>query len=102
KKVWKISLIGMLVYIALYLLSNFHIVNAKLLIYPLLKLCAFATALFYATSITIMFEKNSVGKLMKAFSYLGRMTLTNYLMVCMVYIIVFYNVGFGLLGEWSL
>ncbi len=102
KKVWKISFVGMLVYIPLWLLSNFYIVDAKLLFYPVLKLCAFATALFYATSIIILFQNNSVPTLMKAFSYLGRMTLTNYLMESLVYMIIFYNVGFGLLGEWSL
>jgi uncharacterized protein len=102
EKTWNISFFGMLTYIALSLLSNFHILTAQLLIYPLLRLGTFATALFYATSIIRLFEANRINKLMKGLSYLGRMTLTNYLMETLVYIIIFYNLGFGLLGEWSL
>jgi uncharacterized protein len=102
KKTWNISFFGMLAYITLWLLSNLHILTAQLLIYPLLRLGTFATALFYATSIIRLFETNKINRLMKGFSYLGRMTLTNYLMETLVYIIIFYNVGFGLLGEWSL
>jgi uncharacterized protein len=102
KRVWKVSLVGLLVYIALWLLRDLQILTAKLLIYPLLKLGIFAAALFYSTSIIFLFEGARLTKLMKAFSDLGRMTLTNYLMESFVYIIIFYNIGFGLLGEWSL
>jgi uncharacterized protein len=102
KKVWTISLFGMLAFIALWLLKNYNVITSRLLIYLLLKVGIFAIALFYATSIIFLFQKNKVKKLMHAFSDLGRMTLTNYLMQTLVYIIIFYNVGFGLLGEWSL
>jgi uncharacterized protein len=102
KKVWQISFAGLIIYVALWLLNNYHVINAKLAVYPLLKLGAFATTLFYSTTIIFLFEKDVINKLMKAFSDLGRMTLTNYLMQTCVYIIIFYNIGFGLLGEWSL
>jgi uncharacterized protein len=102
KRVWKISLAGLFVYIALWLLGDLQVFTSKVLMYPFLKLGTFATALFYSTSIILLFEKARLTKFMKAFSYLGRMTLTNYLMESFVYIIIFYNIGFGLLGEWSL
>ncbi len=102
KQVWKLSFAGTIIYVALWLFNNNHVINARLVMYPLLKLGAFATTLFYSTTIILLFDKNVISKLMKAFSYLGRMTLTNYLMQTCVYIIIFYNIGFGLLGEWSL
>jgi uncharacterized protein len=102
KKVWRVSFFGTVVYIVLWLLNKYAIFTSKLFMYPLLKLGIFATALFYSTTIILLFEKKRINKPIKAFSDLGRMTLTNYLMETIVYIIIFYNIGFGLLGEWSL
>jgi uncharacterized protein len=87
------------IYIALWLLSYYNIFTQQFLLYPLLKAGILATALFYATSMILIFQKGSASKLIKAFSNTGRMTLTNYLMQTAVYIILFYNIGFGLLGE---
>lgn len=60
-----------------------------------------STALFYATTIIRLYMKARMGNLMQTFRNLGRMTLSNYLMQTLVYVIIFYNVGFGLLGDFS-
>jgi len=102
KRFWVTSMFGTIIYVGLWLLNKNSILTSKLLLYPLFKLGTFAVALFYSTSIILLFEKNNTNKLAKAFSNLGRMTLTNYLMESLVYVIIFYHVGFGLHGEWSL
>ena len=38
---------------------------------------------------------------MQAFRNLGCMTLTNYLTETILYVIIFYGIGFGLLGDFS-
>jgi len=102
RKIWKGSFAAMLIYIGLWLLVNYNFFTSKVWIFPFLKVGAFATTLFYATSVILLFQKGVANKLMEGFRSTGRMTLTNYLLQTIVYIIIFYNLGFGLLGEWPL
>ena len=58
-------------------------------------------ALFYATSLVQLYYKGKLRYLMQTFRNLGCMTLTNYLTETVIYAVIFYGVGFGLLGEFS-
>jgi uncharacterized protein len=58
-------------------------------------------ALFYATTIIKLYRSGKLATLMESFRNLGCMTLTNYLVQTIIYVIIFYNIGFGLLGEFS-
>jgi uncharacterized protein len=57
--------------------------------------------IFYATSLVQLYYRRKLPRLMQAFRNLGCMTLTNYLTETLIYVIIFYGTGFGLLGEFS-
>ncbi len=66
-----------------------------------------ANALFYVTSITLLYKKKSaLIKLLKPFTYVGRLSLSNYLLQSVICFFLFYSVGLGYYGEvsplWSL
>ncbi|WP_174612757.1 DUF418 domain-containing protein [Virgibacillus ihumii] len=58
-----------------------------------------ASALFYLFSITLMYQSGIGAKLLKPFSHVGRLSLTNYILQSVIQFILFYGVGFGLYGS---
>jgi uncharacterized protein len=58
-----------------------------------------ALALFYATSIVLLMEKSSWNTILKPFSYVGRLSLSNYLLQSIVCTTIFYGYGLGFYGE---
>ncbi|GAA0592913.1 DUF418 domain-containing protein [Virgibacillus siamensis] len=58
-----------------------------------------ASALFYLFSITLLHQSVFGAKLLKPFSHVGRMSLTNYMLQSVIQFILFYGVGFGLYGS---
>ena len=102
KKIWKWALFITMVYIPLQLLADKKMIPIpKFALYPFLKGGVLIMALFYATTIAQLYNKHKNMWLMQAFLYPGRMTLTNYLMHTMLYVLLFYHVGYGLLGDFS-
>ncbi|WP_306291516.1 DUF418 domain-containing protein [Paraliobacillus ryukyuensis] len=55
-----------------------------------------ASAIFYLTSITLLFQKSPFTRLLKPFTYVGKMSLSNYIFQSVSCFILFYGVGFGL------
>ncbi|WP_077325050.1 DUF418 domain-containing protein [Virgibacillus siamensis] len=58
-----------------------------------------ASALFYLFSITLLYQSRIGAKLFQPFSYVGRMSLTNYIFQSVISFVLFYGVGFGLYGS---
>jgi len=102
KKLWKWTLGIILPYICVLVLAERKWLSIPTyLLFPILRIGIMSTALFYATTIIRLYMKARMTNLMQTFRDLGRMTLTNYLMQTIVYVIIFYNAGFGLLGDFS-
>jgi len=99
---WKWSLIISIFYIPLQALVNNDLISVpRPFVYPLLKFGTLSMTIFYATSIIQFFYVGRATVLFQRFRNLGCMTLTNYLVQTILYVIIFYHLGFGLLGEFS-
>ncbi|MEB2628983.1 DUF418 domain-containing protein [Peribacillus frigoritolerans] len=57
--------------------------------------------IFYITAITILAERAGASRLLHPFSYIGRMSMSNYLFQSMVCTGIFYSYGLGLYGSVS-
>ncbi len=102
KQVWKWTLLVTIVYIPLQVLADKHIIPIpRFILYPFMKAGVLFVALFYATSIVQLYNKRKGLWLMETFRNIGRMTLTNYLVHTALFVIIFYHIGFGLLGNFS-
>ncbi|HLR62886.1 MAG TPA: DUF418 domain-containing protein [Lentibacillus sp.] len=58
-----------------------------------------ASAIFYLFSITLLGQSMLGKKMLKPFSYIGRMSLSNYILQSLFCFVLFYGVGFGLYGS---
>ncbi|PAF39234.1 hypothetical protein CHH58_00850 [Terribacillus saccharophilus] len=61
-----------------------------------------ASALFYLSVITLVANLPVFNWFARQLSYVGRMTLSNYLFQSVLMFVLFYGIGFGLYGEFSL
>lgn len=60
-----------------------------------------ALALFYATSIVLLIDLQLGKKILKPLSYIGKLSLTNYLLQSLLCTTIFYGYGLGYYGEIS-
>jgi uncharacterized protein len=60
-----------------------------------------ALALFYMTSLALLFQREKWQPRLMPLSYVGRMALTNYLLQTVICTTLFYGYGFGLYGRIS-
>ncbi|WP_226576851.1 DUF418 domain-containing protein [Halobacillus litoralis] len=58
-----------------------------------------ASAVFYVLSITLLYRTSFGARIIHPLTWVGRMSLTNYILQSMVSFILFYSVGFGLYGD---
>jgi uncharacterized protein len=66
---------------------------------PLLSLGVLSTVCFYVCVLVLLYISFGANKFFTSLEALGRMTLTNYLLVSAFLIILLYGFGFGRLGE---
>ncbi len=69
---------------------------------PFIKIGIISTTSFYSSIIVLLFISYGQNILFKTFQALGKMTLTNYLLISAINIILLYGIGFGKLGELSM
>ena len=66
------------------------------------KIGIVATSIFYCTVLTLLYVYFSQARIFVWLQALGRMTLTNYLLISVISVLLFYGIGFGLLGEFNM
>ena len=66
---------------------------------PIFSLGILSTTCFYVSLLVIAYISFGMNKFFAALQALGRMTLTNYLLISTFLIILLYGIGFGKLGE---
>lgn len=66
---------------------------------PFIKIGIFSTACFYSSMLVLAFISRERNIVFKTFQALGKMTLTNYLLISAANIILLYGIGFNKLGE---
>jgi uncharacterized protein len=86
-------------FIIRWLLINNDIHVNSFILSPMLSLGIFSTTCFYVSVLVIIYLFLGMNKFFKSFQSLGRMTLTNYLLVSTFLIILLYGFGFNKLGE---
>ncbi|GGP09614.1 DUF418 domain-containing protein [Oceanobacillus neutriphilus] len=95
KKIWIISLIVFILFkIGPYLFGNplwFALVQDNI--------GGTASAVFYLTSITLLWQKGISRKILRVLAPIGKMALSNYLLQSVISFWLFYGVGVGLYGE---
>ena len=104
KKLFKRVVLVTAPIVIIYLISRWMVVEGKLdtsAYYwePLKKLGIICTSCCYASILVIAFIAFGQNRFFKSLQALGKMTLTNYLMVSAFLIILLYGFGFGKLGE---
>ncbi|KGX87791.1 DUF418 domain-containing protein [Pontibacillus litoralis] len=60
-----------------------------------------ASAIFYILSVTLLFQKRMIHKFFKPFTYVGRLSLSNYILQSIICFFLFYSIGFGWYGDVS-
>jgi uncharacterized protein len=84
-----------------WLLVNRTIYANQYILSPLLSFGVLSTTTFYVSVLVTAYISFGMNKFFSALQALGRMTLTNYLMVSAFLIILLYGFGFNKLGELS-
>jgi uncharacterized protein len=107
KKIWKVTLILGLLYAIDKFLIYSKIVEVrndyfKLFEYVLNNIGVLALAIFYATTLIILYSKRPGWKIFDSLRYVGTMSLTNYLTHTAFYIFIFTGLGLGLIGRLNL
>ena len=100
---WKISFTSFLIMIAYFLLRwsqmNEAIYLNRFLIVPLLSIGILSTTTFYVMLLTKAYQKLGMNWFFAALKNLGRMTLTNYLLISIFLITWLYGIGRNQLGH---
>ena len=68
-------------------------------VFPLFQCAIIGMSLFYSTSVILLHRRGILQRPFRALSYVGRLSLTNYLSQSVMYVVFFYGIGFGLLGR---
>lgn len=103
KKFWKYSLIiATLTFIPLFLLRNNlgHLIESRAIRRPFATIVAsyrnLSFMIFLVSGFTLLFQTRAFYKLLHAFSPMGRMSLSNYIIQSVIGATIYYGYGFGL------
>jgi uncharacterized protein len=100
KKIMLITFPVMIAYFVFRWLRLSDIIHySPLFLSPLIKVGIFSTTTFYVSLLVLAYINNSQNKFFTFFQSLGTMTLTNYLMVSAILVIILYGIGFGYIGK---
>ncbi|MFG6116216.1 DUF418 domain-containing protein [Halobacillus sp. MO56] len=58
-----------------------------------------ASAIFYVVSVTLLYQRSLGKRALHGLSYVGRLSLSNYILQSLFSFLLFYSVGFGLYGQ---
>jgi uncharacterized protein len=99
KKILLVTAPIMIAYFIIRWLSLRGTINTHQLYWSsLIKLGIMSTCCFYVSLLVILFTLFERAKFFAALQSLGKMTLTNYLLVSAISVILLYGIGFGQLG----
>jgi uncharacterized protein len=99
KKVLLITAPIMIAYLIIRWLSLADIMSTdKIYWEPLIEVGIISTSCFYVSMLVLLFIKYGQSKFFSVLQALGKMTLTNYLFVSVISIILLYGIGFAQLG----
>lgn len=99
KKILFIAAPAMIAYFIIRWLSLKGMINTDGIFWePVIKLGILSTSCFYASVLVILFITFGRTKFFIALQSLGKMTLTNYLLVSAFLVTLLYGIGFGKLG----
>lgn len=65
----------------------------------LIEVGMLALSIFYLSALVLWYQTPSGKRILSWLAPLGRMALTNYLMHSVIFIVIFYGIGFGMLGK---
>jgi uncharacterized protein len=93
----------MLAYFILRWLTLTNILKTEAIFWePFIKLGIISTSVFYCSILVLPFISFGKTKLYTFLQALGKMTLTNYLLISAFLIVLLYGIGFGQLGSLSI
>jgi uncharacterized protein len=104
KKVWKICLYIALLYVSWQAAVNVFMVKVegkewKVIEFTLTRAGILSQSLFYCTSIILYYNRYKTLRLFNAFRRVGMMSLTNYLMQTLFYVLFFYGFAMQMIGK---
>ena len=77
--------------------------NVSLLVDPpvsiTLSIWRLATTYFYIHLFILLYQTTPLRPFLNLFSYVGRMSLTNYMLAAFIYTLIYHNVGLGLYAQ---
>ena len=104
RKIWWLGLLGLPITLGQFVAKQQDLLSIPWVHYvthPVLKLGVILTSLFYSTSVIQLHRKGHFLRLFQLFGHVGRMSLTNYMLQSVLIVVLFYGVGFGMLGQVS-
>ncbi|MDC3417237.1 DUF418 domain-containing protein [Aquibacillus salsiterrae] len=97
KRLWIITLVLFIVGKA----GPYLVGNPTWLSFPQDIIGGTASAIFYIISLTLLYQKRNLQRYLVPFTYVGRMSLSNYILQSVISFWLFYSVGLGLYGKVS-
>ncbi len=104
KKTWKVTGCLALIYLVWMTVENIFGYRAeskewKIVEFVLTRAGILSLSLFYCSTFVLVYNRYKKIRLFESFRWVGMMSLTNYLIQTIFYVLLFYGIGFGLIGK---